>query len=56
MAMTPQDHVWVWLTKGFDGLFALISKWRQEGVPVTPRLKEELTKLRERLDALIKDL
>lgn len=56
MSRTPEDYVWIWVTKGFEGLWSLVRKFHKEGVPVTDRLIFEITKIRNDADALLKEL
>lgn len=38
----PPEYIWLWLVKGFDGLFGMIEKWLALGVPVTDELRNGL--------------
>lgn len=52
----PEGYVWLWVVKGFDGLFGMIEKWLQQGTPPTPELKRGLTTVRDRLTQVIEKL
>ena len=52
----PEGYIWLWLVKGFDGIFSLADKWLSQGVPPTPELKAGLIDVRNRLNSLINRL
>lgn len=52
----PEGYVWLWVIKGFDGLFSMIDKWIAQGTPVTPELKAGLRSVRDRIDETLKKL
>ncbi len=52
----PEGYVWLWVIKGFDGLFSMIDKWLSQGTPPTDELKAGLTAVRDRIDATLKKL
>lgn len=49
----PPEYIWLWLVKGFDGLFGMIEKWLTLGVPVTDELRNGLRDVDSKLKALM---
>lgn len=50
---TPEQYIWLWATKGFEGITALVEKYLGIGVPPTNELRVELMKYRDRLNAIL---
>lgn len=49
----PEAYIWLWVTKGFDGIFGMIEGWLTQGVPPSEELRKGLESAKARLDALL---
>lgn len=52
----PEAYIWLWVTKGFDGVIGMINNWLTQGVPPSSELKTNLISVRDRLTELIEKL
>lgn len=49
-------YIWIWVVKGFSGIFGMIEEWLAQGVPPTAELRSGLEAAKARIEAILAKL